>query len=64
MDEPPQTMVGVATRRYLTSDRLLQSSILQAVIAADAVGEGPYGSMWAAHTDDGWPGDMDGKNVA
>lgn len=43
---------GSATWRYLCSERFLPSSLLQAVIATDIVREGPYGSMWAAHTDD------------
>ncbi|MFK4259141.1 DUF3991 and toprim domain-containing protein [Agrobacterium tumefaciens] len=43
---------GSATWRYLSSERSLPSSLLQAVIAADIVREGPYGSIWAAHTND------------
>lgn len=43
---------GSAAWRYLSSERFLPSNLLQAVIAADIVREGPYGSMWAAHTDD------------
>lgn len=43
---------GSATWRYLFSERLLPTSLLQAAIAADIVREGPYGSMWAAHTND------------
>ncbi|WP_164901867.1 DUF3991 and toprim domain-containing protein [Neorhizobium lilium] len=43
---------GSAAWRYLSSERFLPTSLLQAVIAADIVREGPYGSMWAAHTDD------------
>lgn len=43
---------GSATWRYLFSERFLPTNLLQAVIAADIVREGPYGSIWAAHTDD------------
>ena len=42
---------GSATWRYLAGSRFLPSSVLQRAIAADRLREGPYGSMWAAHTD-------------
>lgn len=43
---------GSATWRYLSSERFLPFSLLQAAITADCLREGPHGSMWAAHTDD------------
>ncbi len=43
---------GSATWRYLAGSRLLPSTVLQWAIAADRLREGPYGSMWASHTDD------------
>jgi len=42
---------GSATWRYLSSERCLPTSVLEAAIAAGCLHEGPYGSMWAAHTD-------------
>lgn len=44
---------GSATWRYLRDERGLSESIIRTAIAADALREGPHGSMWAAHTDDG-----------
>ena len=43
---------GSATWRYLFTSRFLPSTVLRSAIAADRLREGPYGSMWAAHTDD------------
>ncbi|CAN7655718.1 DUF3991 and toprim domain-containing protein [Pararhizobium sp. LjRoot238] len=42
---------GSSTWRYLNSERLLPAPLLRAAINADLLREGPYGSMWAAHTD-------------
>ena len=42
---------GSATWRYLSGARLLPSTVLRWAIADDRLREGPYGSMWAAHTD-------------
>jgi hypothetical protein len=42
---------GSATWRYLREGRRLPEAVIRAVIAADAMREGPHGSMWAAHTD-------------
>lgn len=43
---------GSATWRYLTGERSLPEPILRAVLHQDRLREGPYGSMWAAHTDE------------
>ncbi|MGF7007960.1 hypothetical protein J2X50_003399 [Aminobacter sp. BE322] len=43
---------GSATWRYLSGSRFLPSNVLRRVIADNRLREGPYGSMWAAHTDD------------
>lgn len=43
---------GSATWRYLRDERGLPERIIRMVIAANALREGPHGSMWAAHTDD------------
>ncbi|MFK4260042.1 DUF3991 and toprim domain-containing protein [Agrobacterium tumefaciens] len=43
---------GSAAWCYLSSQRFLPFSLLQAAIAAGCLREGSYGSMWAAHTDD------------
>lgn len=43
---------GSATWRYLSGARFLPSNVLRRVIADNGLREGPYGSMWAAHTDD------------
>jgi hypothetical protein len=42
---------GSATWHYLSQSRCLPASVLSAAIAQDRLREGPYGSMWAAHTD-------------
>ncbi|MQB46096.1 DUF3991 and toprim domain-containing protein [Rhizobium sp. ICMP 5592] len=42
---------GSSTWRYLNSERWLPAPLLHAAINADLLREGPYGSMWAAHTD-------------
>lgn len=44
---------GSATWRYLRDERDLSERIIRTAIAAEALREGPHGSMWAAHTDDG-----------
>jgi hypothetical protein len=43
---------GSATWRYLSSARFLPASVLRMAIKNNQLREGPYGSMWAAHTDD------------
>jgi len=43
---------GSATWRYLSGARFLPSGVLRMVISNNQLREGPYGSMWAAHTDD------------
>jgi hypothetical protein len=42
-----------ATWRYLRWDRSLPAFVIRAAINRNLLREGPYGSMWAAHTDDG-----------
>ena len=44
---------GSATWRYLHDERCLPEMILRAAIRQDRLREGPHGSMWAAHVDDG-----------
>jgi hypothetical protein len=44
---------GSSTWRYLCEQRFLPPAVVQAALAADLLREGPYGSMWAAHTDEG-----------
>jgi hypothetical protein len=44
---------GSATWRYLRWDRSLPAFVLRAAITRNLLREGPYGSVWAAHTDDG-----------
>ena len=44
---------GSPAWRYLTDGRRLPPGILRAAVRADAVREGPYGSAWFAHRDDG-----------
>lgn len=41
-----------STWRYLCGNRFIPPNVVRAAISADLVREGPYGSMWAAHTDD------------
>ena len=43
---------GSATWRYLRDVRHLSEAIIQATIRQDRLREGPWGSMWAAHTND------------
>ena len=43
---------GSATWRYLSGARFLPTSVLRRAISDNQLREGPYGSMWAAHTDD------------
>ncbi|MDO6966074.1 DUF3991 and toprim domain-containing protein [Rhizobium alvei] len=40
------------TWRYLRDGRCLPETIVRAALESDALREGPYGSMWAAHNDD------------
>ncbi|WP_348640603.1 DUF3991 domain-containing protein [Agrobacterium sp. B1(2019)] len=40
------------TWRYLRSERCLPATIIREAIQSDALREGPYGSMWAAHVND------------
>ncbi|WP_313523007.1 DUF3991 and toprim domain-containing protein [Shinella sp.] len=43
---------GSATWRYLSGARFLPVSVLRMAITNNQLREGPYGSMWAAHTDE------------
>ncbi|MFB2553977.1 DUF3991 and toprim domain-containing protein [Ensifer soli] len=52
---------GSPSWRYLRFQRLLPAFVIRAAIAQNLLREGPYGTMWAAHTDDvgtvcGWEG--------
>jgi len=42
---------GSMTWRYLRDGRCLPETIVRAALESDALREGPYGSMWAAHVD-------------
>lgn len=42
---------GSSTWAYLCGERFLPAILLRATIRQDCLREGPYGSMWAAHTD-------------
>lgn len=42
---------GSATWRYLSAERCLPERIIRIAISASVLREGPYGSVWAAHTD-------------
>ena len=42
---------GSPTWRYLTETRMLPADIVQEAIDAEALREGPRGSLWAAHVD-------------
>ncbi|TCQ01780.1 Toprim domain-containing protein [Rhizobium sp. PP-F2F-G36] len=44
---------GSATWCYLSGSRFLPDAIIRAALAQDVLREGPKGSMWAAHTDEG-----------
>ncbi len=44
---------GSATWRYLAEARRLPERIIRAAISANVLREGPRGSMWAAHLDEG-----------
>ena len=44
---------GSATWRYLTEERAIPESVLAMAAQQDLLREGPQGSMWAAHRDDG-----------
>ncbi|WP_179869760.1 DUF3991 and toprim domain-containing protein [Rhizobium chutanense] len=46
-----QPWPGSSTWAYLHSERFLPANLLRATIRQDRLREGPYGSMWAAHTD-------------
>ncbi|TCU33584.1 DUF3991 and toprim domain-containing protein [Rhizobium azibense] len=43
---------GSATWRYLRWQRSLPARVIRSAIAQGVLREGPYGSMWAGHTDD------------
>jgi len=43
---------GSMTWHYLRIERAVPETIIGAAIRSDVLREGPYGSMWAAHTDD------------
>lgn len=43
---------GSPTWRYLAETRFLPDHIIQEAVDEDRLREGPYGSMWAAHTDE------------
>ncbi|MBB3917647.1 DUF3991 and toprim domain-containing protein [Rhizobium fabae] len=45
--------LGSSTWAYLCGERFLPATLLRATIRQDRLREGPYGSMWAAHTDNG-----------
>jgi hypothetical protein len=42
---------GSATWRYLRSERFIPEFVIRVAIAQGLLREGPYGSMWASHTD-------------
>jgi hypothetical protein len=44
---------GSATWRYLVRERGIPESVVAAAVQQDLLREGPHGSMWAAHRDDG-----------
>lgn len=44
---------GSATWRYLRHERHLPERVLRAAIRQDRLREGPHGSVWAAHVDNG-----------
>ncbi|MDH7804506.1 MULTISPECIES: DUF3991 and toprim domain-containing protein [unclassified Rhizobium] len=44
---------GSSTWAYLDTARFLPATLLRAAIRQDRLREGPHGSMWAAHTDNG-----------
>ncbi|WP_179874701.1 DUF3991 and toprim domain-containing protein [Rhizobium anhuiense] len=43
--------LGSSTWAYLCGERFLPATLLRAAIRQDRLREGPYGTMWAAHTD-------------
>ncbi|TCM76637.1 DUF3991 and TOPRIM domain-containing protein [Rhizobium sp. BK068] len=45
--------LGSATWNYLHDERCLPAPLLRAAIEGDILREGPLGSIWAAHTDNG-----------
>jgi hypothetical protein len=47
----PNPYRGSPTWRYLTELRALPPDVVKTAVACDHLREGPYGSMWAAHTD-------------
>jgi hypothetical protein len=44
---------GSATWRYLAGERRIPDSVVAAAVQQGLLREGPHGSMWAAHRDDG-----------
>lgn len=42
---------GSSTWRYLTTERCLPDGVIHLAIEQNLLREGPYGSMWAAHSD-------------
>jgi hypothetical protein len=42
---------GSVTWRYLRDERRIPEQVIRTAIAQNVLKEGPYGSMWAAHTD-------------
>jgi hypothetical protein len=49
----PTLRSGSATWRYLRYERNLPDDVLRAAIRQNRLREGPHGSLWAAHVDDG-----------
>ena len=43
--------LGSMTWRYLRNERHIPEQVIRTAIARNVLKEGPYGSMWAAHTD-------------
>ena len=52
-DRRPRLRRGSEAWTYLTGQRALTGTVLEAAAAQDAVREGPYGSAWFAHRLDG-----------
>lgn len=46
----PSPWTGSLSWQYLRQERSLPSPVIRVAIAQDALREGPYGSIWAAHT--------------
>lgn len=49
----PRIKPGSSTWRYLNGARGIPEAILRSAIAQDCIREGPFGSVWAAHKDNG-----------